>query len=42
MMPQIISADILGAEVELCELRELLKHPSTKGMVLHGAWITQV
>lgn len=39
MSPQLNLADILGAEVEPCELREFLKHPSAKGMVLHGAWI---
>lgn len=42
MMPHTISVDILGAEIEPCELREFPKHPSTKGVVLHGAWITQV
>lgn len=42
MMPQIISADILGAEVEPCELRMFLKHPSAKGMVMHGVWVFQV
>lgn len=41
-MPQIISADILGAEVEPREPRMFLKHQSAKGTVMHEVWIFQV